>query len=156
MKRGKCRGATKGARSAERVAKLSISEILTIGDSSNARLFIPYRLDFHFIPSTHFPPLLPLCDISSASTEEFTPEGGSVVCRFKNYITSTHFPPLLPLCDISSASTEEFTPEGGSKYRRRRPLRSHLKLADRQISPQLTILLTARQIQLCGAKYSSC
>ena len=36
-----------------------------------------YRLDFHFIPSTHFPPLLPLCDISSASTEEFTPEGGS-------------------------------------------------------------------------------
>ena len=44
-----------------------------------------------------------------------SPEGGSVVCRFKNYITSTHFPPLLPLCDISSASTEEFTPEGGSR-----------------------------------------
>ena len=58
--------------------KMSVSEILTIGDSSNARLFIPYRLDFHFIPSTHFPPLLPLCDISSASTEGFTPEGGSV------------------------------------------------------------------------------
>ena len=32
MKRGKCRGATKGARSAERVAKWSVSEILTIGD----------------------------------------------------------------------------------------------------------------------------
>ena len=45
-----------------------------------------------------------------------SPEGGSVVCRFKNYITSTHFPPLLPLCDISSASTEEFTPEEGSVY----------------------------------------
>ena len=37
------------------VAKLRVSEILTIGDNSNVRLFIPYRLDFHFIPSTHFP-----------------------------------------------------------------------------------------------------
>ena len=32
MKRGKCRKATKGARSVERVAKSRLSEILTIGD----------------------------------------------------------------------------------------------------------------------------
>ena len=40
-------------------------------------VFIPYRQNLAYAPFCHFQPLLSLCDISSASTEEFTPEGGS-------------------------------------------------------------------------------
>ena len=41
------------------VSKWSVSEILTIGDKMQCEtkqsFIVPYRLDFHFIPSTHFP-----------------------------------------------------------------------------------------------------
>ena len=40
-------------------------------------VFIPYRQNLAYAPFCHSQPLLSLCDISSASTEEFTPEGGS-------------------------------------------------------------------------------
>ena len=43
-------------------------------------LFIPYRQNFAYARFCHFQLLLSLCDISSASTEEFTPEGGSRYC----------------------------------------------------------------------------
>ena len=57
---------------------------------------LPYVLSP--IGCSHFQPLLSLCDISSVSTEEFTPERGSNACRFAT----------IPV------STEEFTPEKGN------------------------------------------
>ena len=57
---------------------------------------LPYVLSP--IGCRHFQPLLSLCDISSVSTDEFTPEGGSDACRLAT----------------TSVSTGEFTPEKGN------------------------------------------